>query len=78
MGEACKLARMVEESSYSTGRRGVAGTLIVEKIIGAAAEGGPGPRALINDIDPVPRARRRGFSRGATGAWRACRETATE
>jgi dihydroxyacetone kinase-like protein len=40
MGEACKLARMVEESSYSTGRRGVAGTLIVEKIIGAAAEEG--------------------------------------
>lgn len=30
----------VETSTYSTGRRGVAGTLIVEKILGAAAEGG--------------------------------------
>src|ERR1700731_196553 len=30
----------VEPSTYSTGRRGVAGTLIVEKIVGAAAEMG--------------------------------------
>lgn len=30
----------VEASTYSTGRRGVAGTLIVEKILGAAAEQG--------------------------------------
>ncbi len=30
----------VEKSTYSTGRRGVAGTLIVEKIVGAAAERG--------------------------------------
>ena len=30
----------VETSTYSTGRRGVAGTLIVEKIVGAAAENG--------------------------------------
>jgi dihydroxyacetone kinase-like protein len=30
----------VEKSTYSTGRRGVAGTLIVEKIVGAAAEKG--------------------------------------
>ena len=30
----------VETSTYSTGRRGVAGTLIVEKILGAAAEEG--------------------------------------
>jgi len=30
----------VETSSYSTGRRGVAGTLIVEKLVGAAAEQG--------------------------------------
>src|SRR6202161_769890 len=30
----------VETSTYSTGRRGVAGTLIVEKIVGAAAEAG--------------------------------------
>ena len=32
----------VETSTYSTGRRGVAGTLIVEKIVGAAAEKGRG------------------------------------
>src|SRR6516162_11202421 len=32
----------VETSTYSTGRRGVAGTLIVEKIVGAAAEEGLG------------------------------------
>jgi dihydroxyacetone kinase-like protein len=30
----------VENSTYTTGRRGVAGTLIVEKIVGAAEEGG--------------------------------------
>ncbi|RWN61894.1 dihydroxyacetone kinase subunit DhaK [Mesorhizobium sp.] len=30
----------VENSSYTTGRRGVAGTLVVEKILGAAAEQG--------------------------------------
>jgi phosphoenolpyruvate---glycerone phosphotransferase subunit DhaK len=30
----------VERSTYSTGRRGVAGTLVVEKIVGAAAERG--------------------------------------
>ncbi|WP_027166095.1 dihydroxyacetone kinase subunit DhaK [Mesorhizobium sp. WSM3224] len=30
----------VENSSYTTGRRGVAGTLVVEKIVGAAAENG--------------------------------------
>ena len=32
----------VENSLYTTGRRGVAGTLIVEKILGAAAERGSG------------------------------------
>ena len=32
----------VEASTYSIGRRGVAGTLIVEKIVGAAAEEGKG------------------------------------
>lgn len=32
----------VEASTFSTGRRGVAGTLIVEKIVGAAAEEGKG------------------------------------
>src|SRR6476660_2891145 len=30
----------VERSTWSTGRRGVAGTLVVEKIVGAAAEEG--------------------------------------
>ena len=30
----------VEDSSFTTGRRGVAGTLVVEKIVGAAAEAG--------------------------------------
>ena len=32
----------VEDSLYTTGRRGVAGTLVVEKIVGAAAEAGSG------------------------------------
>src|ERR1700680_4570143 len=36
----------VETSTYSTGRRGVAGTLIVEKIVGAAAEEGRNLAAL--------------------------------
>jgi dihydroxyacetone kinase-like protein len=36
----------VEKSTFSTGRRGVAGTLIVEKIVGAAAEEGHGLAAL--------------------------------
>src|SRR5262245_29270329 len=36
----------VETSTYSTGRRGVAGTLIVERIVGAAAEKGADIEAL--------------------------------
>ncbi|MCO5147414.1 MAG: dihydroxyacetone kinase subunit DhaK [Aquamicrobium sp.] len=36
----------VDNSSYSIGRRGVAGTLVVEKILGAAAEQGMGLDAL--------------------------------
>jgi phosphoenolpyruvate---glycerone phosphotransferase subunit DhaK len=36
----------VENSSFTTGRRGVAGTLIVEKIVGAAAETGSPLAAL--------------------------------
>src|SRR6266478_1089814 len=36
----------VETSTYSTGRRGVAGTLVVEKMVGAAAEAGRGLAAL--------------------------------
>jgi dihydroxyacetone kinase-like protein len=37
----------VEDSLYTTGRRGVAGTLIVEKIVGAAAEQGAALEALV-------------------------------
>jgi dihydroxyacetone kinase-like protein len=36
----------VETSTYSTGRRGVAGTLVVEKVVGAAAEKGANLAAL--------------------------------
>jgi phosphoenolpyruvate---glycerone phosphotransferase subunit DhaK len=36
----------VEDSLYTTGRRGVAGTVIVEKIVGAAAEAGADLEAL--------------------------------
>ena len=36
----------VENSTYTTGRRGVAGTLIVEKMVGAAAEAGAPLAAL--------------------------------
>jgi phosphoenolpyruvate---glycerone phosphotransferase subunit DhaK len=36
----------VESSTFSSGRRGVAGTLVVEKIVGAAAERGDGLAAL--------------------------------
>ena len=36
----------VEDSTYTTGRRGVAGTVIVEKIVGAAAEAGADLQAL--------------------------------
>jgi dihydroxyacetone kinase-like protein len=36
----------VEASNWSTGRRGVAGTLVVEKIVGAAAEAGAELSAL--------------------------------
>lgn len=37
----------VDNSSYSIGRRGVAGTLVVEKVLGAAAEAGMGLDALV-------------------------------
>jgi dihydroxyacetone kinase-like protein len=36
----------VENSTYTTGRRGVAGTVVVEKVVGAAAERGEGLAAL--------------------------------
>ena len=38
----------VDNSTYSTGRRGVAGTLLVEKIVGAAAEQGRDLPALVS------------------------------
>jgi dihydroxyacetone kinase-like protein len=43
----------VENSTYTTGRRGVAGTLIVEKIVGAAAERGASLAALKSLGDAV-------------------------
>jgi dihydroxyacetone kinase-like protein len=48
----------VETSTYSTGRRGVAGTLIVEKIVGAAAEEGRDLLALKTLGDRVTAATR--------------------
>jgi len=46
----------VENSTYTTGRRGVAGTLIVEKIVGAAAERGHKLAALKSLGDDVNKA----------------------
>jgi phosphoenolpyruvate---glycerone phosphotransferase subunit DhaK len=48
----------VETSTYSTGRRGVAGTLVVEKMVGAAAEQGADLAALKSLGDGVNRATR--------------------
>src|SRR6202023_2270291 len=48
----------VETSTFSTGRRGVAGTLIVEKILGAAAEQGRDLAALKSLGDRVNAATR--------------------
>ena len=48
----------VENSSYTTGRRGVAGTLVVEKIVGAAAEKGmalPALKALGDRVNAATR-----------------------
>ena len=45
----------VEKSTYTTGRRGVAGTLIVEKMVGAAAETGLPLAALKTLGDDVNR-----------------------
>ena len=48
----------VENSSFTTGRRGVAGTVIVEKIAGAAAEAGmdlAGLEALGNKVNAATR-----------------------
>lgn len=46
----------VENSTHTTGRRGVAGTLIVEKILGAAAERGDSLQALKTLGDAVNKA----------------------
>ena len=43
----------VENSLFTTGRRGVAGTLVVEKIVGAAAEARPGLRSCRRSADRV-------------------------
>ena len=48
----------VEDSLYTTGRRGVAGTLVVEKIVGAAAEAGMALAELKALGDRVNRATR--------------------
>ncbi|MEW9836372.1 dihydroxyacetone kinase subunit DhaK [Mesorhizobium marinum] len=48
----------VEDSLYTTGRRGVAGTLVVEKIVGAAAEEGRSLKELKELGDTVNRATR--------------------
>jgi dihydroxyacetone kinase-like protein len=48
----------VENSLYTTGRRGVAGTMVVEKIVGAAAEKGAGLAALKALGDKVNKATR--------------------
>ena len=54
----------VENSLYTTGRRGVAGTLVVEKIVGAAAEQGA---ALADAASSLATASTR---RPARWAWR--------
>jgi len=46
----------VENSTYTTGRRGVAGTLVVEKIVGAAAERGANLAALKSLGDAINKA----------------------
>src|SRR3546814_3358093 len=46
----------VEDSTYTTGRRGVAGTLVVEKTVGAAAEAGADLAACKRLGDRVNRA----------------------
>src|SRR5688572_23799298 len=48
----------VEDSLYTTGRRGVAGTLVVERIVGAAAEQGLALKELKKLGDKVNRATR--------------------
>jgi phosphoenolpyruvate---glycerone phosphotransferase subunit DhaK len=51
----------VETSSYSTGRRGVAGTLVVEKLVGAAAELGM-PRDKLKELGDAVNRRTRSMA----------------
>ena len=51
----------VETSSYSTGRRGVAGTLVVEKLVGAAAELGM-PRDKLKELGDAANRRTRSMA----------------
>ena len=57
----------VENSLYTTGRRGVAGTLVVEKVVGAAAEQGADLRSLKALGDKVNKA-----TRSMGGALTSC------
>jgi len=63
----------VEKSTFSTGRRGVAGTLIVEKIVGAAAEEGGGLAELYGACGRQADFRHRRGRDGGRGRhpWRA-------
>jgi Dihydroxyacetone kinase len=58
--------RAVEKSTYTTGRRGVAGTLIVEKMVGAAAENR-------NAACASRRSAMKSTGARARWAWRCCR-----
>jgi len=69
----------VETSTFSTGRRGVAGTLIVEKILGAAAEQGrdlAGLKALGDRVNAATRSIGRALG-GPTDNARRKREKCT-
>src|SRR3989475_2353311 len=59
----------VETSTWSTGRRGVAGTLIVEKVVGAAAEQGASLSGLKHPGQPI-----NGRTRPLGVALRSCPE----
>ena len=60
----------VENSTYTTGRRGVAGTLIVEKMVGAAAENGM-PLAALKALGDDVNRRTRSMGVALTAVHRA-------
>jgi len=62
----------VEKSTWSTGRRGVAGTLVVEKIVGAAAEAG----AALEELQAIGKAVN-GATRSMGAALTSCTSPAT-